>query len=237
MHNSQMNIYKRHRFPPEIISYAVWLYYRFDLSYRRNVGPLVEDLLAHRGIMVSYESIGCWCLKFGQKYAKRLRKRHQGFGDTFFIDEVFIKIGDKQHYLWRAVDQDGEVVDVLLQTRRNTAEAERFFQRVLKSSGKTPRKIMTDKLGSYGAAQREMNGSWIHDTSQYSNNRAEQSHQPTRSQERSMRRFRSMKQAQRFLNVYAAVHNLFNLGRHLTTSENYQNLRIGAFSEWETVVA
>jgi len=152
------------------------------------------------------------------------------------IDEVFVKNGDKQHYLWRAVDQDGAVVDVLLQIRRNTAEAERFFQRVLKSSGKTPRKIMTDKLGSYGAAQREMNGSWIHDTSQYSNNRAEQSHQPTPSQERSMRRFRSMKQAQRFLNVHAAVYNLFKLGRHLTTSTNYQNLRIGAFSEWETVV-
>ena len=108
-----MCTYKRHRFPPEIISYAVWLYFRFNLSHRD-----IEDLLAQRGINVSYESVRCWCLKFGPKYAKRLRKKHRGFGDTFFVDEVFIKIRGKQHYLWRAVDQDGEVVDVLLQTRQ-----------------------------------------------------------------------------------------------------------------------
>ncbi|MFT5276062.1 MAG: putative transposase [Saprospiraceae bacterium] len=105
-HNLDMSTYKRHRFPPEIISYGVWLYYRFNLSHRD-----IEDLLAQRGINVSYESVRCWWLKFGPKYAKRLRKKHRGFGDTFFVDEVFIKIGGQQHYLWRAVDQDGEVVD------------------------------------------------------------------------------------------------------------------------------
>jgi putative transposase len=148
-----MSTYKRHRFPSEIIGYAVWLYYRFNLSHRD-----IEDLLAQRGINVSYESVRCWCLKFGPKYAKRLRRKHSGFGDTFFVDEVFIKIGGKQHYLWRAVDQDGEVVDVLLQTRRNTAAAMRFFKRILKSAGSPPHTIVTDKLRSYGAAQREMGG-------------------------------------------------------------------------------
>jgi putative transposase len=154
-----MITYKRHRFPPEIISYAVWLFYRFNLSHRD-----IEDLLAQRGISVSYELVRCWCLKFDQKYAKRLRKKHHVFGDTFFVDEVFIRIGGKQHYLWRAVDQDGEVVDVLLQTRRNTSAAMRFFKRILKSAGSSPHRIVTDKLRSYGAAQREMRGAWEHDT-------------------------------------------------------------------------
>lgn len=211
-----MNTYKRHRFPPEIISYAVWLYFRFNLSHRD-----IEDLLAQRGVNVSYESVRCWCIKFGPKYAKQLRRKHHGFGDTFFVDEVFIRIGGKQHYLWRAVDQDGDVVDVLLQTRRNTAAAMRFFKRILRSAGGSPRTIVTDKLRSYGAAQREMGGAWEHDTSQYSNNRCEQSLRPTRSKERSMKMFRSMKQGRRFLNVHAAVSNLFNLGRHLTTAKNY----------------
>jgi putative transposase len=123
-----MNTYKRHRFPPEIISYAVWLCFRFNLSHRLNVGPLVQDLLAQLGINVIYESLRCWCLNFGPKYAKRLRRKHRGFGDTFFVDEVFIKVDGKQYYLWRAVDQGGEVLDMLLQTRRNTAAAMRFFK-------------------------------------------------------------------------------------------------------------
>jgi putative transposase len=226
-----MNTYKRHRFPPEIISYAVWLYFRLNLSHRD-----IEDLLAQRGINVSYESVRCWCLKLGPKYAKRLRRKHRGFGDTFFVDEVFIKIGGKQHYLWRAVDQDGEVVDVLLQTRRNTAAAMRFFKRILKSAGGSPRTIVTDKLRSYSAAQRKMGGTWEHDTSQYLNNRCEQSHRPTRSEERGMKMFRSMKQGQRFLNVHAAVYNLFNLGRHLTTAKNYRKFRQNSFNEWDLVV-
>ena len=170
-----MNIYKRHRFPSEIISYAVWLYYRFNLSHRD-----VEDLLAQRGISVSYESIRRWCNKFGPKYARWLKRKHRGYGDTFFIDEVFVKIGGKQRYLWRAVDQDGEVVDVFLQTRRDGKAARRFFKRLLKSHQAEPRKIVTDKLRSYGVAHRELMPEVIHDTSQYANNRAELSHQPTR---------------------------------------------------------
>ena len=117
------SIYKRHRFPPEIIQHAVWLYHRFNLSARG-----IEDLLAERGIVVSYEAIRLWCIKFGPRYAKRLKRRHQGYGDTFFIDEVFVKIRGKQHYLWRAVDQDGEVIDVFLQARRNGKAATHFFK-------------------------------------------------------------------------------------------------------------
>jgi putative transposase len=139
-----MNTYKRHRFPPDIISYAVWLYHRFNLSHRD-----IEDLLADRGIIVSREAIRLWCIKFGARYARRLKRKHRGYGDTFYIDEVFVKINGKQHYLWRAVDQDGEVVDVYLQARRDGAAAKRFFKRLLRSHGGEPRKIVTDKLRSY----------------------------------------------------------------------------------------
>ena len=148
---------------------------------------------------MSYEAIRLWCNKFGSKYARRLRRKHQGFGDTFFIDEVFVKIQGKQHYLWRAVDQDGEVVDVFLQKRRDGKAAKRFFRRFLKRHQGEPRMIVTDKLRSYGVAHRELIPDTIHDRSQYANNRAEQSHQPTRVRERGMRKFKSMRQAQRFL--------------------------------------
>jgi putative transposase len=225
-------MYKRHRFPPEIIQHAVWLYYRFNLSHRD-----IEDLLAVRGIVVSYESVRMWCNKFGPRYARRLKRRHQGFGDTFFIDEVFVKIDGKQHYLWRAVDQDGEIVDVFLQSRRDGKAAKRFFRRLLKSHRSEPRKIVTDKLRSYGVAHREMIPETIHDTSQYANNRAEHSHQPTRVRERGMRRFKSTQQAQRFLTVHAAVYNLFNLGRHLVSADNYRFFRLRAFASWNCAAA
>ncbi len=225
-------IYKRHRFPPEIIQYAVWLYHRFSLSHRD-----IEDLLAERGISVSYESIRLWCNKFGPKYARRLKKNHQGYGDTFFIDEVFVKIDGKQHYLWRAVDQDGEVVDVFLQRRRDGNAAKRFFKRLLKTHRDEPRKIVTDKLRSYGVAHRELIPESIHDTSRYANNRAELSHQPTRVRERVMRRFKSMRQAQRFLTVHAAVCNLFNLGRHHVSAKNYRYFRVRAFASWNRATA
>ena len=195
-----MNTYKRHWFPPDIISYAVWLYFRFNLSHRD-----IEDLLAQRGVIVSYESIRLWCIKFGWIYARRLKRRHTGYGDTFYIDEVFVKINGKHQYLWRAVDQDGEVVDVFIQSRRDGAAAKRFFKRLLRRQGKEPRQIVTDKLRSYGVAQRALIPETVHNTAQYANNRAELSHQPTRVRERGMRRFKSAAQAQRFLNVHAAV--------------------------------
>jgi putative transposase len=225
-------MYKGHRFPPEIIQYAVWLYHRFNLSHRD-----IEDLLAERGITVSYEAIRLWCNKFGLKYVRRLKKKHQGYGDTFFIDEVFVRIDGKQHYLWRAVDQDGEIVAVFRQRRRDGKAAKRFFKRLLKVHRMDPGKIVTDKLRSYGVAHRELIPESIHDTSQYANNRAELSHQPTRVRERVMRRFKSMQQAQRFLTVHAAVYNLFNLGRHLVSAKNYQFLRLRAFASWNYAVA
>ena len=227
-----MNTYKRHRFPRDIISYAVWLYYRFNLSHRD-----IEDLLAERGITVSRESIRLWCIKFGAIYTRRLKRKHRGYGDTFYIDEVFVKINGKQFYLWRAVDQDGEVVDVYLQSRRDGAAAKRFFRRLSRSSGTEPRKIVTDKLRSYPVAQREIMPDTIHSTEQYENNRAEQSHESTRVRERGMRRFKSVKQAQRFLGAHAAVSNLFNLGRHLVKAQHYRDLRTSALNEWSRVVA
>ena len=227
-----MNTYKRHRFPPEIIGYAVWLYFRFNLSHRD-----VEDLLAERGIVVNYEAIRLWCIKFGSKYSRKLKQNHSGFGDTFYLDEVFVRIGGEQHYLWRAVDQDGEVVDIFLQRRRNGVAAKRFFKRLLKSHQSEPRKIVTDKLRSYGVAHRELIPDSIHATSQYANNRSELSHQPTRVRERVMRRFKSLTQAQRFLDTHASVYNLFNLGRHLITASHYRSLRTSAFTEWNTAVA
>ena len=225
------NIYKRYRLPSVIIQYAVWLYYRFNLSLRD-----IEDLLAERGISVSYETIRLWCIKFGPKYANRLRRKHRGYGDAFIIDEVFIRIDGRQHYLWRAVDQDGEVVDVFLQKRRDGASAKRFFKRLLKNHKDEPRKIVTDRLRSYGVAHRELILDTIHDTSQYANNRAELSHQPTRVRERVMRRFKSVAQAQRFLGVHSAVYNLFNLGRHLIPANHYRLIRLRAFASWKNAV-
>ncbi len=225
-------LYKRHRFPPEIIQYAVWLYPRFNLTHRD-----IEDLLAERDVVVSYESIRLWCNKFGPQYVRRLKRRHQGFGDTFYIDEVFVKIDGIQHYLWRAIDQDGEIVDVFLQRRRDGKATKRFFKRLLKTHRNEPRKIVTDKLRSYGVAHRELIPDTIHDTSQYANSRAELSHQPTRVRERVMRRFKSTKQAQRFLAVHAAVYNLFNLGRHLVSAKNYRFFRLRAFASWNYAAA
>ena len=227
-----MNTYKRHGFPPDIISYSVWLYYRFNLSHRD-----IEDLLAERGVTVSYETIRLWCIKFGAIYSRRLKRRHRGYGDTFYIDEVFVKINGQQQYLWRAVDQDGEVVDVYLQAKRDGAAAKRFFRRLLRSHGGEPRKVVTDKLRSYPVAHREVIPEVIHVTDQYANNRGEQSHEATRVRERGMRRFKSVIQAQRFVTAHAAVQNLFNLGRHLTRAEHYRDLRSSAFSEWSRAVA
>ena len=172
---------------PDIISYAVWLYYRFNLSHRD-----IEDLLAERGAIVSLEDIRLWCIKFGAIYTRRLKPKHRGYGDTFYIDEALVKINGKQHYLWRAEDQAGEVADVYLQEKRDGAAAKRFFKRLLQSHGGEPRKIVMDKLRSYGVADRELIPNAVHDTVQYANNRAEQSHGNTRVRERGMRKFKSV---------------------------------------------
>jgi putative transposase len=177
-----------------------------------------------------------WCNKFGPEYARRLKKKRNGFGDTFFLDEVFVKINGVQHYLWRAVDQDGDVVDVYLQGKRDAKAAKRYFKRLLENNKGEPCKIVTDKLGSYRVAHRELIPDTIHDTSQYANNRAELSHQPTRVRERVMRKFKSIDQGQRFLSAHAEVYNLFNLGRHCVSAMNYRMFRNRAFASWGKVV-
>ena len=186
---------------------------------------------------IGIETIRLWCIKFGAIYARRLKRKHRAYGDTFYIDEVFVRINGIQHYLRRAVDQDGEGVDVYLQAKRDVAAAKRFFNRLLRSHGGESRKIVADKLRSYGVAHRELIPETIDSTQQYENNRAKQSHEATRVRERGMRKFRSMKQAQRFLTAHAATSNLFNLGRHLVRAEHYRNLRISAFNEWSRAVA
>lgn len=141
-------------------------------------------MLARRGILVTHESIRLWCNRFGLHYAYRLRRRHRGHRDTLFIDEVFVRIQGRQRYLWRAVDQDGEVVDVLPQERRDATAARRFFKRLFARRGSEPRTIVTDKLGSNAVAHRELLPGAAHDTGRYANNRVELSHQPTRVRER-----------------------------------------------------
>jgi putative transposase len=208
--NSYTPRYHGYRFPPAIISHAVWLYHRFSLSFRD-----VEDLLAQRGIVVSYETIRQWCGKFGPGYAARVKRRQGRLGDTWHLDEVFITIRGRRHYLWRA--------------------AKRFFRKLLKRQGSEPRQLVTDKLGSYRTAHRTVMPSVVHDTGQYANNRAEVSHQPARQRERQMRRFKSPAQAQRFLSVHGVVGNLFRVGRHPLRAVHYRMFRSQAFGAWQQV--
>lgn len=229
---SRRSPYYGHRFPPEIISHAVWLYYRFGISFRD-----VEDLLTERGGIVSYETIRRWCAKFGLDYARGLKRRQGRLGDTWFLDEVFVTINGQRQYLWRAVDQDGDGIDILVQSRRNRRSAERFFRKLLKGQGKVPFRLVTDKLKSYGAALRTIMPSVNHDTERYANNRAEVSHQPTRHRERQMRRFKSARQAQLFLSVHGVVLNLFRLARHRLKAVHHRMLRARSFETWEAVTA
>lgn len=223
--------YQRHRFPAEIISHAVWLYHRFCLSFRE-----VEELLAERGIIVSYESVRRWCLKFTPAYARRLKKRQGRLGDAWHLDEVVITIQGEQQYLWRAVDQDGDTIDILVQRRRNKQAAIRFFRRLIKGQGSDPRWLFTDKLRSYAAAHREVMSTVEHINEVYANNRVEVSHQPTRQQEYHMRGFVSSKHAQRFLTLHGLTQNLFRLGRHLMRAVNYRLWRTQSFQIWNESV-
>ena len=191
--SSQAPSYRGYRFPSEIISHAVWLHYRFALSFRD-----VEDLLAQRSITVTYETIRQWCLTFGAAYARTLRHRRGPQGDTWHLDELFVTLNGRRQYLWRAVDEDGDVLDILVQSRRNRRAAVRFFRKLLKRQGYVPRRLITDNLRSYSAACRSVMPSVVHRTDQYANNRAEVSHQPTRQRERQMRRFKSAVHLQRF---------------------------------------
>ena len=191
--------------------------------------------MLERGVVVSHEAIRLWSLKFGGEYARRLRRRQGPCGDTWHLDEVFSKINGQLVYLWRAVDQEGEVLDILVQSGRNAKAAKRFFKKLLKGLRYSPRRLVTDKLPSYTSAHREMIPAIEHRRGRSLNNRAENSHQPTRERERRMRRFKSMKHAQRFLSTHGQVSNHFRCGRHLMPACHYRNKMVKQFETWRRV--
>jgi putative transposase len=225
------SLYHRHRFPSEIISHCVWLYFRFSLSFRD-----VEELMSSRGVSLTYETVREWCLKFGQTYANRLRRKSPGVGDRWHLDEVFLKINGQTHYLWRAVDQDGDALDILVQSCRDKKAAKKFFRKLLKGLRYVPRVIITDKLKSYGAAKAEVMPSVEHLQQKYQNNRAENSHQPTRLREKVMRRFKSAGHAQRFLSAFGLISSHFRVGRHLYSANGYRRVMSARFDLWNDVV-
>ena len=222
--------YKGFRFPPEIISHCVWLYHRFPLSFRE-----VEELMLVRGVIVSYETIRRWCAKFGPEYACRLRRRQPRPGDKWHLDEVFVQINGRRQYLWRAVDQDGNVLDILVQPRRDTKAAKRFFRKLLKRQCASPRVLVTDKLRSYTVAHREVMPSVQHRQSRYLLNRAENSHQPTRQRERVMKRFKSIRHAQRFLSAFSVISQHFRPRRHLLSAPEYRQVMADRFAVWNEI--
>ena len=222
--------YAGHRFPAEVIGHAVWLYFRFPLSLRH-----VDELLAARGVTVSHETVRQWALKFGQAFAKRIRHRLPRPGDEWHLDEVAVKIAGVQHWLWRAVDQHGFVLDVLVQRRRDKAAAKRLQRKLLKRQRRAPRVLITDKLASYKAAKAEVMRGVEHRRHKGLNNRAENSHQPTRRRERQMKRFKSARHAQRFLSTHDQVNNLFHLRRDRLPAAQYRVARTQAFQSWAEV--
>ena len=193
--------------------------------------------MAERAIIVSYETIRHWCQKFRPDYVRKLKRPQGRLGDTWYLNELFVRINGQRQYLWRAVDQDGDVIDILLQPRRDRGAAARFFQRLLRGQGKQPFRIVTHKLKSYVAAKRTILPGVTHDTRQCANNRSELSHQPTRIRERQMRRFKSSRQAQRFLSAHGLITNLFRVGSQHLSSSNHRLLRSRSFSIWRAVTA
>jgi putative transposase len=220
--------YKCHRFPSQIIAHAVWLYFRFPLSLR-----LVEEMLLERGILVSYETVRRWALKFGPAYARRLRRKTPSRRDIWHLDEVVITITGQKHWLWRAVDQDGYVLDEIVQTRRDTKAAKRLLKRLLKKQGVAPKRIITDKLASYGAAKREVMPDVEHRSHKGLNNRAENSHLPVRQRERVMQGFRSPRYLQRFVSVFSAVRNLFVPPRSRRSARATYLHHLNAMAAWK----
>src|ERR1700709_1711080 len=222
--------YAGHRFPAEIISHAVWLYFRFPLSLR-----MVEEMLAARGIVVSHETVRQWARKFGQAFANQIRRRLPCAGDKWHLDEVCLMIRGKKHWLWRAVDQDGVVLDVLVQSRRDKRAAKRLLRKLLKKQCRAPRVMITDKLPSYGAVKREVMPGVEHRQQKGLNNGAENSHQPTRRRERQMKRFKSARHVQSFLSAHDQIANLFHLRRDHVTASEHRAARVRAFQAWADV--
>jgi putative transposase len=223
-------IYAGYRFPPELIAYAAGLYFRFPLSLR-----MVEEMLAARGISVTYETIRQWGLKFGREFANRICRRAPRRGDKWHLDEVVITIAGTKHWLWRAVDQEGFVLDVLVQSRRDKKAAKRPLRKLLKKQGRAPRVLITDKLRSYAAAKREIMPGVEHRQHKGLNNRAENSYQPTRRRERIMKRFKSPRQVQRFLSTHDQIANVFSRRPNQDTAAKFHTARNQAFTTWAEV--
>jgi putative transposase len=225
--------YKGYRYPVEVIGHAVWLYHCFALSLRD-----VEQLLPARGVVVSHETIRSWCAAFGPDYAKKLRRRRRRDpGDKWYLDEVFVKINGTIHYSWRAVGQDGNVLGILVQSRRDSKAAKRFFRKLLKNLRYVPRAIVTGKLAGYRVAHRELAASVPHRRSKYLNNRAGNSHQPTRIRERVMKRFASPGQAQRFLFCFSHIRGHFRPRRHLMSASQWRTEMADRFAVWDETIA
>ena len=224
--------YARHQFPPVVIQHAVWLYVRFTLSFRD-----VEDLLAERGLEVSYETVRRWVLKFGPAIARRLRQGRARPTGHWHLDEMAVRIAGEQMYLWRAVDSEGEVLDVLVQRRRDKAAALKLMRKLLRKQGFAPAVVTTDQLRSYGAAFAEIGLAARHEQGLRKNNRAEVSHQPVRRRERKMQRFKSPGSAQRFLSVHSAAYNTFNVQRHLISRRTLRAFRAEAMAQWHAAAA
>lgn len=220
--------FKRHRFPAEVIRHAVWLYFRFSLSLRD-----VEEMLAARGIEVSYETIRCWTRKFGPLIARRLKKRRPAPSPRWHLDEVVCWIGGRQMHLWRAVDDEGEVLDVVVQRRRDNVAALKLLGRLLRNQPVDPERITTDGLASYGSALRELGLGHLHHPGRLKeNNRAENSHLPIRRRERQQQGFKSQASAQKFLTTHAAIYNTFNVQRHLISRPTLRRFRAEADAVW-----
>jgi transposase-like protein len=219
--------FKRHRFPPEIIRHAIWLYARFTLSYRD-----VEEMLAERGLDISYETVRRWFLKFGAVIAANLRRSRPRPSDHWHLDEMVIVIQRKRYWLWRAVDNEGEVLDFLVQRRRNAKAAGKLMKKLLKKQGFAPSRVVTDRLRSYPSAFRAIGLAAVHDRGLRANNRAENSHQPVRRRERKLQRFKSPGSAQRFLSIHATTYNTFYHQRHLLKRPMYKQLRTTSFDAW-----
>ena len=224
--------YARHQFPPAIIQHAIWLYLRFMLSYRD-----VEELLAERGVEVSYETVRRWVLRFKPAIAGNLRRLRLKPSPRWHLDEMVIRVSGKLMYLWRAVDDEGEVMEVLVQRRRDKAAACKLMRKLLKKHGFAPTQVTTDKLRSYGAAFRQLGLTAHHEQGGRTNNRAEVSHQPVRRRERKMQRFKSSGSAQRFVSLHAAVYNTFNLQRHLVSRRTLRTFRAQAVADWLAATA
>ncbi|MDJ0465848.1 IS6 family transposase [Streptomyces sp. H27-C3] len=219
--------YRGFRYPPEVIAHCVWLYHRFPLSFRE-----VEEMMLERGIVVTYETVRQWARKFGRAYAATLRRRRPRPGGKWHLDEVFLKINGELKYLWRAVDADGNVLDILVTHRRDTAAARRFFRQLMKGTGSMPRVVVTGKLRSYRAALREVLPSVEHRAYKGLNSRAENSHQPTRQRERAMKGFRSVGSAQRFLAAFSRISPYFRPHRHLLTAPDHRREMTTRFTTW-----